>query len=140
MLHCSLIQVDLHNYYQQSRLFFSKGMSPGLYLHLSPSEIFSEISSLGNLVLFPQVFHVSIVLQRLCKACKAAVFLGKQKLLRSFGISGSNLSFSCSLQMDKPCSWLLSSALCDGFFISVTTLRPAGPIDHVRCMLPCCKL
>lgn len=42
MLHCSLIQVDLHSHYQQSRLFFSKDMTPGLYLHLSPSEIFQR--------------------------------------------------------------------------------------------------
>ena len=42
MLRCSLIQVDLHSNYQQLRLFFSKGMTPGLYLHLPLSEIFQR--------------------------------------------------------------------------------------------------
>lgn len=42
MLHCPLIQVDLLSYYQQSRLFFSKGMTPGFYLHISLSETFQR--------------------------------------------------------------------------------------------------
>ena len=42
MLHCFLIQVDLRSYYQQSGLVFSKGMTPGIYLHISPSIIFQR--------------------------------------------------------------------------------------------------
>lgn len=69
MHHCSLIQVDLHSYYQHSRLFFSKGMTPGLYLHLSPSEI-----SQRNL--FPRKSFAHSCF--LCEHCTAEIVQGTQ--------------------------------------------------------------
>lgn len=59
-LHCSPIQADL----QQWRLFFSKGMTSGLYLHLCPSEI-----SQRNLI--PRKSFALFCLVLVCFFCSA---------------------------------------------------------------------
>lgn len=69
MLHCCLIQVDLNSRYEQSRLFFSKGMTPGLYLHLPPSEIFQRN-------LFPRKSFVHSGFP--CEHCAAEIVQGMQ--------------------------------------------------------------